>query len=88
MAAITEDLSQNMELKIPNFEIVKFVTASSGDIYDSKKFGTITGAWASQQTTDSEEIRCSISTLGNGQQRVTLNMSASLTGWLIITGRK
>ena len=90
MAAVTENANSNVsDISIQSIEIVQFTTAASGDTYDTKLFHTIRAAFASQETSDSEEIQVSWDNTQN-PPRVTLTFSSKsvVTGYLVIRGDK
>ena len=89
MAAVTESNTENRDDLFPHIEVVKFTTTAAGDYYDSKKFGQVVAAFASQQTADGNEVRVTWSTQSNGVQRIALHPEIAITtGWLTIFGRK
>lgn len=88
--AVDETKLINQEVAIPGIEIVHFTTQSiEGDWYDSKKFGRLKGAFASNLTSDAKEIQLVMSVKANGQPRITLTPSENTTeGYLLIFGSK
>ena len=86
MAAVTEDLTEPMEVKNPNIEIVQFTTASNGDTYDFKKLGSVICMFTGQVTTDSIETGAILSTLSTGQKRATMVLSTECSGCLVAFG--
>ena len=87
--ALQEDVTIKKEFNHPAYEIVNFITAGSGDYYNSEKFGQIEGAFAAQRTADGTEIRVTWDTQPNGQPRIYVYPSTgNPTGCLIIIGRK
>ncbi len=78
------------EVNGPRFEIIQFTTqGTGGDWYDTKKLGFIQGAFASNITTDSKEIRVHWALEANGQPRIRIiQEEASTSGYLLIIGKK
>ena len=90
MAAVTENKNSNVaDISIQSIEIVQFVTAASGDTYDLKTLSKVRGAFASQETSDAEEIRVSFDNTAS-PPRVTLRFSSKsvVTGYLVVRGEK
>lgn len=88
MAAVTENKTANVDMNHPSVEIIQFTTAASGDTYDSIKFSRVTNAWASQSTTDGQDLQISFANQANGQPRITITTEseAVVTGFLVIEG--
>jgi len=90
MAAVTENKNSNVaDVFQPGVEIVQFTTSASGDTYDCKRIKIVQGAFASQETTDGEEIQISSANQSNGQPRITITLESgsAVTGYLTIFGR-
>jgi hypothetical protein len=87
---LTENNWSNVDVMYPGVEIVQFTSANTADYYDCKKIKRVEGAFASQQTTDGEEIQVSWAQKGNGQPRVTLTFETQtvVSGTLTIFGRQ
>uniref|UniRef100_A0A6M3L7B0 Uncharacterized protein n=1 Tax=viral metagenome TaxID=1070528 RepID=A0A6M3L7B0_9ZZZZ len=84
--------SPTQDVNNPSLELVYFITQSvDGDYYDCKKLTRIKGAFATNLTTDSKEIKVSWAVQGNGIARVTIVPEAGeelTTGYLVIIGYK
>lgn len=81
---ITQIKTENTELFHPSIEVIRGTTQSTeGDYWNSKKFSIIDAAFASQETTDSVEIKVSWS----GAKVTVVPESAIVTLTLTIFGR-
>lgn len=87
---VNQTLSVAMEVNNPRLELVHFTTQSTdGDYYDCKKLANVNGAWATNLTSDSKEIRVESEILPNGQARVRIYPEEPNTsGYLSIEGKK
>lgn len=87
MAAVTEILTNAnlVDSGLFSFEFVNFKTSASGDTYTCKTLREIDGAFASQTTTDGEELQVSWS---GTTITITTESTAVVTGSLVIIGRK
>jgi len=84
--------SPTQDVNNPSMELVHFRTQSvDGDYYDCRKLTRIKGAFATNLTKDSKEIKVSWDVQGNGVARITIVPEAGeeiTTGYLVIIGYK